>query len=60
MMNKQVNAAGLVVGFIILALVICAVAAWLTGNALVLLPSLALLPGLVYAMSQRKAGNRRG
>jgi hypothetical protein len=44
----------------VLALVLCAVAAWLTGNAIVLLPGVALLPGLEFAIAQRKSGGRHG
>ena len=43
--NHQLNVAGLIIGFIVMALVLCGVAAWFTGNTILLLPGLALLPG---------------
>ena len=58
--SKQLNITGIIVSFMVLALVLCAVTAGVTRNAIVLLPGLALLPGLTFAIAQRKSGSRHG
>jgi 1,4-dihydroxy-2-naphthoate octaprenyltransferase len=59
MTNKQMNVTGLLIASIIVALVLCAMAAWLTRTFVLLLPALALLPGLAYTLRQRRPGGRR-
>jgi hypothetical protein len=53
--KKGLDARNVVIGFILAALALCGTAAWLTGNVIVLLPGLALLPGLGYIVSTRKS-----
>ncbi len=52
------NVLTLLTMLITVALALCGVAAWLTGNMVALLPGIALLPGLAFVIS-RSAGSKQ-